>query len=181
MNIAQLAIRDLIVFQPQIFKDDRGYFFESFNQAKFEKTIGYEVNFVQDNHSYSHQNILRGLHYQIDKSQSKLIRVVQGEIFDVVVDIRSNSPSFGQWVGQILSAANNKHFWIPKGFAHGFLVLSESAIVNYKVTDYYHPASEQTIIWDDATIGIKWPIQERLPIISPKDKMGKAFLQTEYF
>src|SRR5688572_26710692 len=139
MHSSPLAIADLIVFQPKIYQDERGYFYESFNQEKFEKEIGQKINFVQDNQSFSHKNILRGMHYQIERTQSKLVRVLQGEIFDVAVDIRSNSPTFGQWVGQILSAENHKQLWIPEGFAHGFLVLSETAIVNYKVTDYYHP------------------------------------------
>ncbi|MCQ9186793.1 dTDP-4-dehydrorhamnose 3,5-epimerase, partial [Streptomyces sp. IBSBF 2953] len=150
-----LAISDVVLFEPKVFGDDRGFFFESFNDAQFSAAVGKEVTFVQDNHSRSVKNVLRGLHYQIQQPQGKLVRVVAGEVFDVVVDIRKSSPSFGQWVGEVLSAENKRQLWVPEGFAHGFVVLSEFAEFLYKTTDYYAPAHERCIAWNDPALDIK--------------------------
>jgi len=157
MKATPLAIPEVVLIEPKVFGDERGFFFESFNQAQFEQAIGKLVQFVQDNHSRSARNVLRGLHYQIQQPQGKLVRVVQGEVFDVAVDIRKGSPSFGQWVSKILSAENKRQLWIPEGFAHGFVVLSETAEFLYKTTDYYAPAHERCILWNDATLAIQWP------------------------
>ena len=180
MKATPLAIPDVVLIEPKVFGDERGFFFESFNQAQFEQAIGKSVQFVQDNHSRSARNVLRGLHYQIQQPQGKLVRVVQGEVFDVAVDLRKSSKTFGQWVGEILSAENKRQLWIPEGFAHGFVVLSETAEFLYKTTDYYAPAHERCILWSDATLGIKWPdgIQ---PILSAKDAQGKPFDDAEVF
>ncbi|GAB4163343.1 MAG: dTDP-4-dehydrorhamnose 3,5-epimerase [Rickettsiaceae bacterium] len=185
MQITKLKIPEVILFEPTIYSDKRGFFFESFNQNSFNKAIGREVRFVQDNHSSSVKNVLRGLHYQLNpKAQGKLVRVLQGEIFDVAVDIRRSSSSFGQWVAEILSAENKKQLWIPEGFAHGFLVLSETAEVLYKTTDYYSPENERSIIWDDKDIGINWPIAPNAEkvIISEKDSRdSRPLKQAEVF
>ena len=174
MKAISLKIPDVILIEPKVFGDERGYFFESFNQTAFNQTIGYEVQFVQDNHSKSQKGVLRGLHYQLPpKAQGKLVRVVQGEVFDVAVDIRKNSPTFGQWVGEILSAENKRQLWIPAGFAHGFITLSETAEFLYKTTDYYAPKYEQCIAWNDPDIGINWP-QNQPPKLSNKDQQGQA-------
>jgi len=154
MKATPLAISDVVLFEPKVFGDERGFFFESFNEAQFSAAIGKEVKFVQDNHSRSLKNVLRGLHYQVEQAQGKLVRVVSGEVFDVAVDIRKSSPTFGQWVGEILSAENKRQLWVPEGFAHGFIVLSEAAEFLYKTTDYYAPAHERCIAWDDPTLGI---------------------------
>ncbi len=180
MKAMQLSIPDVFLLEPQVFGDDRGFFFESFNQAQFEVAIGRKANFVQDNHSRSAKNVLRGLHYQIRQPQGKLVRVVQGEVFDVAVDIRKGSPSFGQWVGEILSASNKRQMWVPEGFAHGFVVLSEAAEFLYKTTDYYAPEHERCIAWDDPAIGIEWPIKGA-PLLSAKDQQGKSLLEAEHF
>lgn len=180
MKITPTAIPDVLVIEPKIFGDERGFFFESFNQAKFESFIGRQVNFVQDNHSKSVKNVLRGLHYQIQQPQGKLVRVVQGEVFDVVVDIRKSSPTFGKWVGEVLSADNKKQLWVPEGFAHGFVVLSASAEFLYKTTDYYAPEYERSIVWNDPVIGIQWPIQCE-PSLSSKDKLALSFGNAETF
>jgi len=180
MKATQLAIPDVFLFEPRVFGDDRGFFFESFNQAKFEAAIGRKVNFVQDNHSRSAKNVLRGLHYQIQQPQGKLVRVVQGEVFDVAVDIRKSSPTFGQWVGEILSAENKRQLWVPEGFAHGFVVLSDTAEFLYKTTDYYAPAHERSIAWNDPAIGIRWPISGE-PVLSAKDQQGKSLADAEHF
>lgn len=180
MNIIPTAIPEVLIIEPKVFGDERGFFFESFNQAKFEAAIGRQVNFVQDNHSKSAKHVLRGLHYQIQQPQGKLVRVVQGEVFDVAVDIRKNSPTFGKWVGQILSAENKKQLWVPEGFAHGFVVLSESAEFLYKTTDYYAPEFERSIIWNDPDISIVWPIQAA-PILSAKDQQAKTLATAECF
>jgi dTDP-4-dehydrorhamnose 3,5-epimerase len=157
MKATPLAIPEVILFEPTVFTDERGFFFESFNHKKFEEAVGYSVNFVQDNHSKSTKGVLRGLHYQLPpKAQGKLVRVTQGEVFDVAVDIRKNSPTFGKWIGEKLTDKNKKQLWIPEGFAHGFLTLSETAEFLYKVTNYYSPEHEQCIVWDDADIGIDW-------------------------
>jgi dTDP-4-dehydrorhamnose 3,5-epimerase len=176
MKATPLAIPDVLLIEPKVFGDERGFFFESFNQAQFEAAIGKPVQFVQDNHSRSAKNVLRGLHYQIRQPQGKLVRVVQGEVFDVSVDLRKSSKTFGQWVGTILSAENKCQLWIPEGFAHGFVVLSDTAEFLYKTTDYYAPAHERCILWNDATLRIEWPkgIQ---PILSAKDAQGSSFTE----
>lgn len=180
MKATPLAIPDVVLIEPKVFRDERGFFFESFNQAQFEEAIGKSVQFVQDNHSRSAKHVLRGLHYQIQQPQGKLVRVVQGEVFDVAVDLRKNSKTFGQWVGEILSAENKRHIWIPEGFAHGFVVLSDAAEFLYKTTDYYAPAHERCILWNDATLAIQWPAGIQ-PILSAKDAQGKPFIEAEVF
>ncbi len=180
MQATPLAITDVILFEPKIFGDDRGFFFESFNQAQFEKAIGKQVNFVQDNHSCSSKNVLRGLHYQIQQPQGKLVRVVAGEVFDVAVDIRKGSSTFGQWVGEVLSADNKKQLWIPNGFAHGFVTLSDTAEFLYKTTNYYAPQFERSILWNDPSVGIEWPISEE-PVLSEKDKIAPPLAQADVF
>jgi dTDP-4-dehydrorhamnose 3,5-epimerase len=179
MKVIPTAIPDVLIIEPKVFGDERGFFFESFNQANFETAINRQVNFVQDNHSRSAKNVLRGLHYQIQQPQGKLVRVVQGEVFDVAVDIRKSSPTFGKWVGEVLSADNKKQLWVPEGFAHGFVVLSETAEFLYKTTDYYAPEFERSIIWNDPAIGIQWPIKGE-PALSAKDQLGKSFATAEY-
>jgi dTDP-4-dehydrorhamnose 3,5-epimerase len=172
MKATPLKIPDVVLIEPKVFGDERGYFFESFNQTAFNQTIGYEVQFVQDNHSKSQKGVLRGLHYQLPpKAQGKLVRVIQGEVFDVAVDIRKDSPTFGQWVGVILSAENKRQLWIPAGFAHGFITLSETAELLYKTTDYYAPEYERCIAWNDPEIGINWPL-DQTPVLSDKDQQG---------
>jgi dTDP-4-dehydrorhamnose 3,5-epimerase len=173
MEAIPLAIPDVILIEPKVFGDERGYFFESFNQALFEAAVGKSVQFVQDNHSRSVKNVLRGLHFQIKQPQGKLVRVVQGEVFDVAVDLRKSRKTFGQWVGEILSADNKRQLWIPEGFAHGFVVLSDTAEFLYKTTAYYAPAYERSILWNDPDIGIAWPIQGD-PVLSIKDAVGKS-------
>jgi dTDP-4-dehydrorhamnose 3,5-epimerase len=180
LNITPTAIPEVLVIEPKVFGDERGFFFESFNQAKFEAAIGRQVSFVQDNHSKSAKNVLRGLHYQIQQPQGKLVRVVQGEVFDVAVDIRKSSPTFGKWVGEILSADNKKQLWVPEGFAHGFVVLSESAEFLYKTTDYYAPEYEGSILWNDPDIAVKWPIIGE-PILAIKDQQAKTLAIAEHF
>ncbi|MBC7704348.1 MAG: dTDP-4-dehydrorhamnose 3,5-epimerase [Rhodoferax sp.] len=179
MKITSCAISDVLLLEPRIFGDDRGFFFESFNQRAFHRATGLDLHFVQDNHSRSARNVLRGLHYQMEQPQGKLVRVTAGEVFDVAVDIRRNSPSFGKWVGELLSAANKRQLWIPPGLAHGFLVVSESADFLYKTTDYYAPEHERCIAWDDATLAVEWPLQGAAPLLSGKDAAGKAFLQAD--
>jgi dTDP-4-dehydrorhamnose 3,5-epimerase len=180
MKVTPLAIPDVLLIEPQVFGDDRGYFFESFNQERFEKALGRKVNFVQDNHSKSVMGILRGLHYQINpKAQGKLVRVTQGEVFDVAVDLRKSSPTFGKWIGEFLSADNKKQIWIPEGFAHGFLTLSETAELLYKTNEFYSIEHERSIAWNDKTVGIKWPAN--IASTSEKDRLGGAFLESIYF
>ena len=182
MRVTPLAIADVRVIEPSVFGDDRGFFFESFNRRNFEAALGRPLDFVQDNHSRSAQNVLRGLHYQICQPQAKLVRVVAGEIFDVVVDIRKNSPSFGRWAGQMLSAGNKKQMWIPEGFAHGFLVLSSHAEVQYKTTDYWAPEHERCIAWNDPAIGIEWPFTAgAVPVLSGKDQQGQLLAAADVF
>lgn len=174
MNVIKTAIPDVLIFEPKVFGDERGFFFESFNHKLFEEAVGYQVNFVQDNHSKSSKGVLRGLHYQLPPhAQGKLVRCVAGEVFDVAVDIRKSSPTFGQWVGVHLSGENKRQLWIPEGFAHGFYVTSDNAEFVYKCTDYYHPESESSILWDDKSLAISWPIDLE-PILSNKDKNGKV-------
>lgn len=180
MKATPLAIPDVILLEPKVFGDDRGFFFESFNQAKFEAAIGRHVTFVQDNHSRSVKNVLRGLHYQIQQPQGKLVRVVQGAVFDVAVDIRKSSPTFGQWVGEILSAENKRQMWVPEGFAHGFVVLSDTAECFYKITDYYAPEHERCIAWNDPAIAIQWPLDGK-PVLSAKDQQSKSLTEAGHF
>ena len=180
MRATPTIIPEVIILEPKVYGDERGFFFESFNQAQFEQAVGKSVQFVQDNHSRSARNVLRGLHYQIQQSQGKLVRVVQGEVFDVAVDLRKNSPSFGQWVGEILSADNKRQLWIPESFAHGFLVLSETAELLYKTTGYYASEHERCIRWNDSALNICWP-GDVVPILSAKDVHGKALLGAEVF
>mgnify|MGYP001218402569 FL=1 len=174
MKVTPTRIPDVLLIEPKVFGDDRGFFFESYNQKAFQEATGLNVNFVQDNHSKSAKNVLRGLHYQIEQPQGKLVRVTHGEVFDAAVDIRKGSKTYGQWVGLILSAENKKQLWIPPGFAHGFLTLSETAEFLYKTTEYYSPEHERCIVWNDADIAIEWLIQG-LPQISPKDERGALF------
>jgi dTDP-4-dehydrorhamnose 3,5-epimerase len=182
MLAQRLAIPDVICFTPKVFGDDRGFFYESFNQRVFEQALGHPApHFVQDNHSRSAKGVLRGLHYQIQQPQGKLVRVTQGEVFDVAVDIRKSSPTFGKWVGEILSAQNNKQIWVPQGFAHGFLVLSETAEFLYKTTDFWAPQFERCVAWNDPVIGIHWPLCMTAPALSGKDAQGKLLTQTECF
>ena len=180
MKATPLAIPDVLLLEPKVFGDERGFFYESYNQQAFQQATGLDVTFVQDNHSRSARNVLRGLHYQIQQPQGKLVRVVQGEVFDVAVDLRKRSKTFGQWVGEILSAENKRQLWIPEGFAHGFVVLSDTAEFLYKTTDYYAPAHERCILWNDETLAIHWPAGIQ-PILSAKDAQGKAFVDAEVF
>ena len=168
------AIPDVLILEPKVFGDDRGFFYESYNQQTFQAATGLDVTFVQDNHSKSARNVLRGLHYQVEQPQGKLVRVVQGEVFDVAVDIRKGSKTFGLWVGQTLSAENKKQLWVPPGLAHGFVVLSETAEFLYKTTDYYAPAHERCIAWNDPDLAINWQMQGE-PLLSAKDAAGLAF------
>jgi dTDP-4-dehydrorhamnose 3,5-epimerase len=171
MQAIKTNIPEVIIFEPKIFGDDRGFFYESFNQQKFIEVTSLHVNFVQDNHSKSAKNVLRGMHYQIEQAQGKLVRVTQGEVFDVAVDLRQSSATFGQWVGTHLSSENKRQMWVPPGFAHGFLVLSDTAEFLYKTTDFYAPQYECSLKWDDPTVGIEWPLQGK-PILSAKDELG---------
>ncbi|MDP2416907.1 MAG: dTDP-4-dehydrorhamnose 3,5-epimerase [Hydrogenophaga sp.] len=180
MKATPTAIPDVMVIEPKVFGDARGFFFESFNQQAFNNATSLSVNFVQDNHSRSAKGVLRGLHYQLQQPQGKLVRVVRGAVFDVAVDIRKSSPTFGQWVGVELSEDNHKQLWVPPGFAHGFLVLSESADFLYKTTDYYAPAHERCIAWNDEAIGIEWPAGIA-PQLSAKDQAGLNLAQAEVF
>jgi dTDP-4-dehydrorhamnose 3,5-epimerase len=177
MKVTALKIPDVKLIEPEVFEDERGYFFESFNQKKFNELTGLDINFVQDSHSKSVMGTLRGLHYQLPpKAQGKLVRAIQGEVFDVVVDVRKSSPTFGKWLGEILSADNKKQLWIPEGFAHGFMTLSETAEFAYKTTNYYAPELEQCIAWDDPTLSIHWPLEAACVKISIKDTQGRPFL-----
>ena len=180
MKVIPTEIPDVLIIEPQVYGDDRGFFLESFNQKDFREKTGVNTTFVQDNHSMSLKNVLRGLHYQIPNPQGKLVRVVNGSVFDVAVDARQSSPTFGQWVGCVLSAENKRIFWVPEGFAHGFLVLSDRAEFLYKTTNYYYPQYEKTILWNDADLGIDWPLQTP-PILSPKDQAGQPFKSVEVF
>ncbi|MDC0986225.1 dTDP-4-dehydrorhamnose 3,5-epimerase [Alphaproteobacteria bacterium] len=180
MNVIPTVIPDVLIIEPKVFGDERGFFFESFNRRQFAELIGSNVDFVQDNHSRSAKNVLRGLHYQIQQPQGKLVRVVQGAVFDVAVDIRRSSPTFGQHVGVELSADNQRLFWVPEGFAHGFVVLSDTAEFLYKTTDYWAPEFERSLSWNDPTLGIQWPIQGE-PSLSVKDQQAKALAEAEPF
>lgn len=178
MNIVPTKIPDVLIIEPKLFGDERGFFYESFNQQQFDAAVGRRVEFVQDNHSRSAQGVLRGLHYQVHQPQGKLVRVVVGTVFDVAVDIRKNSPSLGQWVGVELSAENKRQLWVPEGFAHGFVVLSECAEFLYKTTDYYAPTNERCIAWDDPDLAINWKI-DFSPQMSEKDRFGVRLIDAE--
>ena len=180
MQVVQTAIPELLILEPKVFGDDRGFFFESFNQQTFQNLTAVKAHFVQDNHSKSAANVLRGLHYQIEQVQGKLVRVTAGEVFDVAVDIRRLSATFGKWVGVLLSAANKRQLWVPPGFAHGFVVLKDNTEFLYKTTDYYAPQHERCIRWDEPAIGIEWPITQA-PILSGKDQQGLSLSQAEVF
>ncbi|AXI04263.1 dTDP-4-dehydrorhamnose 3,5-epimerase [Aquirhabdus parva] len=181
MQALHLAIPEVVLFTPKFFGDDRGFFFESFIQTAFEEATGLKRSFIQDNHSKSQRGVLRGLHYQLNPmAQGKLVRVIQGEVFDVAVDIRKNSPTFGKWVGEILSAENRKQLWIPEGFAHGFLTLSETAEFVYKTTNIYSPSSERAIMWNDPDLAIDWPIENQ-PLLSGKDEKAALLKNAEVF
>lgn len=176
MKVLQTRIPDLLVLEPQVFGDERGFFYESFNQRVWDEKTGLKKLFVQDNHSRSGHNVLRGLHYQQKQPQGKLVRVISGEVFDVAVDIRENSPTFGKWEAAVLSAENKRMLWIPEGFAHGFLVISAMAEFIYKTTDYWAPQYERTIIWNDPDLAIDWPLDGQ-PVLSSKDKEGKTWAE----
>ena len=180
MQIKKTDLPDVLIIEPKVFGDDRGFFYESFNERRFAELTGISPRFVQDNHSRSARNVLRGLHYQIRQPQGKLVRVTSGEVFDVAVDMRRSSPTFGRWVGVTLSAENKRQLWIPEGFAHGFVVTSESAEFLYKTTDYWAPEYERSVRWDDPAIGIDWPLQGA-PLLSAKDQAGVALSEAEAF
>ena len=179
MQATRTAIADVFLLEPRVFGDERGFFFESFNARAFAEATGADVQFVQDNHSKSAKHVLRGLHYQSVQAQGKLVRVTAGSVFDVAVDIRPQSPTYGTWVGEILSAENRRQLWIPAGLAHGFLVVSETAEFLYKTTDFYAPAHERCIRWDDPSLGITWPLHGAQPTLSAKDAQGQLFLDTK--
>lgn len=181
MKVTPTAIPEVLVIEPEVFGDARGFFFESFNQRAFKEATGLDVNFVQDNHSRSAKGVLRGLHYQLMQPQGKLMRVVRGAVFDVAVDLRKSSSTFGQWVGVELSEENHHQFWVPPGFGHGFAVLSESADLLYKTTDYFSTQHERCIAWNDPTIGIQWPPLESGPLLSTKDQAGTSFAEADVF
>ena len=178
MQMQSTALPEVKLITPRVFQDERGFFLESYNEKVFSEMMGEKITFVQDNHSRSSAHVLRGLHYQVENPQSKLVRVTQGEVFDVAVDVRKNSSTFGQWVGFYLSALNQQMVWIPAGFAHGFLVLSEVADVLYKTTTFYHPASDKSLLWSDPALEIKWPLKEK-PSLSPKDDLAKLLKDLE--
>ncbi len=181
MKATRLAIPEVVLIEPKVFGDSRGFFFESFNQKAFNEATGTNHQFVQDNHSRSAKGVLRGLHYQIQQPQGKLVRVAQGAVFDVAVDIRKSSPTFGQWVGEVLNADNHRQLWVPPGFAHGFMVLSETAEFLYKTTDYYAPVYERCIVWDDPDLAIDWPNIGMAPLLSAKDFAGRKLSNADCF
>lgn len=180
MNAIPQAIPDVLLIEPEVFGDERGFFYESFNARRFAQALGWPVEFVQDSHSRSSGGVLRGLHYQIQHPQGKLVRVIAGSVYDVAVDLRRGSPTFGQWVGHVLSSENRQQMWIPPGFAHGFLALSETAEFVYKSTDYYHPEHERCIAWDDPQLAIAWPLAAP-PILSARDGQGTPFAKAEVY
>ncbi|WAH58511.1 dTDP-4-dehydrorhamnose 3,5-epimerase [Pseudomonas silvicola] len=180
MNVIASELPEVLIIEPKVFGDERGFFYESFNAKAFEQATGITDAFVQDNHSRSQKGVLRGLHYQIENAQGKLVRVTAGEVLDIAVDIRRSSPTFGKWVGVRLSAQNNRQLWVPKGFAHGFVVLSDYAEFLYKTTDYYTPSAERCIRWDDATLNINWELQDA-PQLSAKDQQGKSLEEADLF
>jgi dTDP-4-dehydrorhamnose 3,5-epimerase len=180
MKVIQADIPEVLIIEPKVFRDSRGHFLETYNRRQLRDLAGLEVEFVQDNESLSARNVLRGLHYQIKQPQGKLVRVVAGEIYDVAVDLRRSSPTFGKWVGTILSPSQQPMIWIPQGFAHGFLVLSEQAIVCYKTTDYYAPEHERTLAWNDRSVGVLWPLEGE-PLMSDKDRRGTPLAEAETY
>jgi dTDP-4-dehydrorhamnose 3,5-epimerase len=180
LTVTQTALTGVLLLEPKVFGDERGFFYESFNAQDFAAATGLNRTFVQDNHSGSARNVLRGLHYQTQYPQGKLVRVLAGEVFDVAVDLRRHSSTFGQWIGITLSTENRRQLWIPEGFAHGFLVLSEQAEVLYKTTEFWHPEFERCLLWNDAEVGIRWPITEA-PMLSPKDSVGEPLREAEAF
>jgi len=180
-TVTPTSLPKVLILEPKVFGDARGFFFESFNARDFAQCTGLDVAFVQDNHSKSAQGVLRGLHYQIQHPQGKLVRVTQGEVFDVAVDLRRSSPNFGKWAGVQLSADNKRQLWVPPGFAHGFVVLSESAEFLYKTTDYYHPEFERSLLWSDPTVGINWPPMQTAPLLAAKDRDGATLDRAEVF
>ncbi len=179
-QVIKTALPEVLVLEPKVFGDERGFFFESFNQRDFQHATGLDVQFVQDNHSKSNRGVLRGLHYQIQHPQGKLVRVTQGRVFDVSVDLRRSSPDFGLWVGVELSAENKRQLWIPPGFAHGFLVVSETAEFLYKTTDYWFPEYERSLLWNDPKVGIQWPLADA-PLLADKDALGKTLDEADLF
>lgn len=182
MKVTPTALPEVLVIEPKVFGDERGFFMESYNQRAFNEAVGYEVIFVQDNHSRSARGVLRGLHYQLPPhAQGKLVRVTSGAVFDVAVDMRRSSPNFGKWVGEELSAANHKQLWIPPGFAHGFLVLSETADFLYKTTDYYAPQAEQSVRWNDSSLAVDWPVMGAPPVLSPRDAVAALLADAQTF
>jgi dTDP-4-dehydrorhamnose 3,5-epimerase len=184
MNVIRTEIPDVLILEPKVFGDARGFFLESFNDKVFREATGLNLEFVQDNHSRSGKGVLRGLHYQLQQPQGKLVRVVRGEVFDVAVDLRRSSPTFGKWAGVILSETNHRQFWVPPGFAHGFVVLSDSADFLYKTTDYYAPQYERSLAWNDPEIGVQWPLEAAgiaAPILSAKDQVGKSLAAADVF
>jgi dTDP-4-dehydrorhamnose 3,5-epimerase len=180
VKVFKSQIPDVLLIEPKVYQDERGLFLESYNRRSFKDATGLDVQFVQDNQSFSRRNVLRGLHYQIQKAQGKLVQVMAGEIFDVAVDIRRSSPTFGKWVGVTLSGGGHRMVWIPQGFAHGYIVLSEQAMVLYKTTDFYAPEHERTILWNDPTLAIRWPIEGQA-IVSDKDRRGSSFRSADLF
>jgi dTDP-4-dehydrorhamnose 3,5-epimerase len=180
MKVTATAIPEVLLLEPRVFGDDRGFFFESYNRRAFREATGLDPDFVQDNHSKSARNVLRGLHYQVQNAQGKLVRVTAGEVFDAVVDLRRSSPTFGKSVGVTLSAANRLMLWVPEGFAHGFVVTSDSAEFLYKTTDYYAPAHERSLLWNDPALGIAWPL-DGPPLLKPNDANGKPLADAETF
>lgn len=184
MNVVRTAIPGVLILEPKVFGDARGFFLESFNAKVFREVTGLDVDFVQDNHSRSGKGVLRGLHYQLQQPQGKLVRVVRGEVFDVAVDLRRSSPTFGKWAGVVLSEDNHRQFWVPPGFAHGFVVLTETADFLYKTTDYYAPQHERSLAWNDPEVGIEWPLMTAgiaQPLLSAKDKVASSLQQAEVF
>jgi len=180
MQVVRAEIPGVLLLEPKVFGDERGFFFEAYNRRTFREATGLDVDFVQDNHSRSERNVLRGLHYQIKQAQGKLVRVIAGEIWDVAVDLRRSSPTFGKWTGFALTAESKRTAWIPAGFAHGFVVVSESAEVLYKATDYYAPEHERTLLWSDPALGIQWPLRGE-PVLAEKDLRGKPLREAEVF
>ncbi len=180
MKVLKTIIPEVLIIEPKVFGDDRGFFYESYNEKKWLEATGLQTRFVQDNHSRSTKGVLRGLHYQIRQPQGKLVRCVIGEVYDVAVDLRKKSPTYGTWAGVLLSAENKRQMWVPEGFAHGFLVLSDVAEVLYKATDYYAPEHERCILWNDPDLGIDWPYDGE-PVLSVKDVAGKSFREAEFF
>lgn len=181
MNVIQTSLSGLLLIEPRVFSDERGFFFESFNASAFREATGLALDFVQDNHSHSRHGVLRGLHYQIEQPQGKLVRAVTGEVFDAVVDLRRGSPTFGKWEGVVLSAQNKRMLWVPPGFAHGYLVLSEFADFLYKTTDYYAPQHERCVLWNDPAIGVQWPLDGRQPTLSAKDLLGVPLADAQVY